>query len=48
MEMFYQQPLDVDLVADLVEDGIRLIFDPKYQRLRVSRIQRILTFCNRA
>ena len=39
MEMFHQQSLDVDLVADLVEDGIRLIFDPKCQRLRVSGIR---------
>eukprot|EP00731_Ephydatia_muelleri_P023427 Em0015g1010a len=32
---YSEQPLDVDLVVDLVEDGIRLIFDPKCQRLRV-------------
>lgn len=31
----HQFPLDMDLVVDMTEDGIRLIFDPKNQRLKV-------------
>ncbi|KAL5477986.1 hypothetical protein EMCRGX_G024858 [Ephydatia muelleri] len=46
-----QQPLDVDLVVDLVEDGIRLIFDPKCQRLRVIDVYDTtkvsLRYCNK-
>lgn len=48
---YSEQPLDVDLVADLVEDGIKLIFDPKCQRLRVIDVYDTrkvsLRYCNK-
>ena len=31
----HQYPLDMDVVIDMTEDGIRLLFDPKNQRLKV-------------
>lgn len=31
-----QQPLQMDLVISLSQDGIKLIFDPVCQRLKVS------------
>ena len=31
-----QFPLDMDVVIDMTEDGVRLLFDPKNQRLKVS------------
>ena len=31
-----KSPFEVDLVLDLVQDGIRLLFDPKLQRLKVQ------------
>ena len=31
----FQSPLDADLVIDMVQDGVRLLFDPKQQRLKV-------------
>lgn len=33
-----QNPLDVDLVINLPHDGIRLIFDPVVQRLKIIEI----------
>ena len=30
-----QRPLDQDLAVDLNQDGVRLYFDPKSQRLKV-------------
>ena len=31
-----QTPLDVDIMLDMTNDGVRLVFDPKSQRLKVS------------
>jgi hypothetical protein len=33
-----QNPLDVDLVINLPHDGIRLVFDPIVQRLKIIEI----------
>ena len=33
-----QNPLDVDLVINLPHDGVRLIFDPVVQRLKIIEI----------
>lgn len=33
-----QNPLNVDLMINLPQDGIRLIFDPVFQRLKVCTI----------
>ena len=32
----HQFPLDMDVVIDMTEDGVRLLFDPKNQRLKVG------------
>ena len=32
----FQNPLDHDLVINMTNDGIRLLFDPVGQRLKVS------------
>lgn len=35
---YFQNPLDVDLIINLPQDGIRLFFDPIVQRLKVIEI----------
>lgn len=45
-----QRPLDTDLVVDMVQDGLRLLFDPKLQRLKMIEIYDVkkvkLKYCN--
>lgn len=36
--LLFQNPLEVDLVINLPQDGVRLIFDPVVQRLKVIEI----------
>lgn len=33
-----QTPLDVDIVLDMTNDGVKLVFDPKSQRLKVCSL----------
>jgi hypothetical protein len=35
---FFQEPLSVDLVINLTQDGIKLIFDPINQRLKTIEV----------
>lgn len=35
----------MDLVIDMVQDGIKLLFDPKLQRLKVSLALGVCHFC---
>ena len=35
---FFQDPLNVDLVINLTNDGIKLIFDPINQRLKTIEV----------
>ncbi|XP_064391487.1 phagosome assembly factor 1-like [Halichondria panicea] len=46
-----QIPLDVDIVLDLTNDGVKLIFDPKAQRLKIIEIYDVkkvkLKYCNK-
>lgn len=37
--LWNKSPLDTDLVLDLLHDGVRLLFDSKLQRLKVSNTQ---------
>ena len=34
----FQEPLTVDLVINLTQDGIKLIFDPINQRLKIIEV----------
>lgn len=36
--MAFQKPLEIDLVINLPQDGIRLFFDPISQRLKIILI----------
>ena len=36
-KVLLQSPLDTDLIVDLVQDGVKLLFDPKLQRLKVRQ-----------
>ena len=36
--VFFQDPLNVDLVINLTNDGIKLIFDPINQRLKTIEV----------
>jgi hypothetical protein len=36
--IFFQDPLTVDLVINLTNDGIKLIFDPINQRLKTIEV----------
>jgi len=33
-----QRPLDMDVVIDLTDDGFKLLFDPKLQRLKMIEV----------
>ena len=38
LKLIFQNPLEVDLVINLPHDGVRLIFDPVVQRLKIIEI----------
>lgn len=46
-----QNPLDLDVVVGLTQDGIRLLFDPKSQRLKMIEVYDVtkvkLRYCNK-
>lgn len=42
LHYLFQNPLAVDLVISLPQDGIRLIFDPVVQRLKVRLTKTLL------
>ena len=46
----FQNPLKVDLVINLPHDGLRLIFDPVVQRLKIIEVYNMklvkLKYCN--